>query len=100
MLFKPINIKFWKYDVNEHCKDSKSYLEDLVLLKINLPQKCLNNQKILLVAVDLQGLYPNISRELVKISSLSAIKKCTNYSKQVNKILVDLTMLCFEIVIA
>ena len=73
MLFKPINIKFWKYNVNEHCKDSKSYLEDLDLWKINLPQSCLNNQKILLVAVDLQGLYPNISRELVKISLLSAI---------------------------
>ena len=35
MLFKPISIKFCKYGVNEYCKDSKSYLEDLDLWKKN-----------------------------------------------------------------
>ena len=33
MLFKPLSIKFYKYDVNEYCKDSKSYYEDLDLWK-------------------------------------------------------------------
>ena len=41
----------------------------------------------------------NISRELVKIILSNAIKKCTTYSKQVNKILVDLTMFCLENVV-
>ena len=59
----------------------------------------MNKQKIFLVAADVQGLYPNISRELVKIILSNAIKKCTTYSKQVNKILVDLTMFCLENVV-
>ena len=33
MFFKPISIKFCKYDVNEYCKDSKSYLEGLDFMK-------------------------------------------------------------------
>ena len=99
MLFKPISINFCKYDVNEYCKDSKSYLEDLDLWKKSLTQNYLNKQKIFLVAADVQGLYPNISRELVKISLSNAIEKCTNYSKQVNKTLVDLTMFCLENVV-
>ena len=41
----------------------------------------------------------NISRELVKISLSNAIEKWTNYSKQLNKTLVDLTMFCLENVV-
>ena len=59
----------------------------------------MNKQKIFLVAADVQGLYPNISRKLVKNSLSNAIEKCTNYSKQVNKILVYLTMFCLENVV-
>ena len=33
-----------------------------------LPRNYLNKQKIFLVAANVQGLYPNISREIVKIS--------------------------------
>ena len=49
--------------------------------------------------VDTQGLYLNKSRSLVKTNLLNAIKKCTDYSEQVGKILVDLTIFCLESVI-
>ena len=99
MLIKPISIKFCKYEINEYCKDSKSYLEDLDKWKNNLSLKDFNNKSTYLVAADVQGLYPNINRNLVKTSLLNAINKCTDYSEQVGKILVDLTMFCLESVI-
>ena len=97
MLIKPISIKFCKYEINEYCKDSKSYLEDLNNWKNNLSQKDFDKRGIYFVAADVQGLYPNISRNLVKSSLLNAIKKCTDYSEQVGKTLVDLTMFCLEV---
>ena len=51
------------------------------------------------MAADVQGLKPNISRNLVKTSLSNAIKKCTDYSEQMGKILVDFTMFCLESVI-
>ena len=68
MLIKPISIKFCKYEINKYCKDSKSYLEDLDKWKNNLSLKDFNNKTIYLVASDVQGLYPDISRNLVKTS--------------------------------
>ena len=99
MLFKPISINFCKYKINEYCKDSKSYLEELNTWKNKLTQNNFNNNDIFLVAADVQGLYPNISRNLIKISMSNAIEKCTNYTKQVSKILIDLTMFCLESVV-
>ena len=45
MLFKPLSIKFYKYDVNEYCKDSKSYYEDLDLWKKTLKTKLFEQPK-------------------------------------------------------
>ena len=99
MLFKPISIKFCKFKINEYCKDSKSYLEELNTWKNKLSQTDFNNNDIFLVAADVQGLYPNISRNLIKISLSNAIEKCTSYTKQMSKIMVDLTMFCLESVV-
>ena len=74
MLIKPTIIKFCKYEINEYCKDSISYLEDLNNWKNNLSKKKFDNRSIYLVAADVQGLYPNISWILVKTTLLNAIK--------------------------
>ena len=48
------------------------------------------------MAADVQGLYSNISRNLIKISLSNAIEKCTIYTKHMSEIMVDLTMFCLE----
>ena len=44
----------------------------------------------------MQGLYPNLCRELIKASLFNALEKCTNYTKEVSQVLIDLTMFCLE----
>ena len=66
---------------------------------MNSHKMILTTMTFFLVAADVQGLYLNISRNLIKICLSNAIEKCTSYMKQVSKILVDLTMFCLESVI-
>ena len=53
-----------------------------------------NNKTLYIVAADVQGLYPNLCRELIKASLLYALQKCTNYTKEVSQMLIDLTIFC------
>ena len=60
--------KFCQYNVNEYCKDSKTYLEELANWKNNLRNTKNRDETLYLVAADVQGLYPNLCRELIKAS--------------------------------
>ena len=48
------------------------------------------------VAISCQGLYPNLCRELIKASISNDLQKCTKYTKEIRKILIDLTIFCLE----
>jgi len=37
-----------------------------------------------------------LCRELIKASISNALQKCTNYTKEIRKILIDLTIFCLE----
>ena len=56
MLLKTISINLCKYKINEYCKDSKSYLEELNNGKTDYHKMVLTT-KIFLVAADVKVLY-------------------------------------------
>ena len=98
MVLQPISIKFCSYKVDEYCRDSKSYLENLDAWKKNKWDEH-NNEKLYLIAADVQALYPSIRRELVRDGVRQALQLCSDYSQNVIDILVNLTMFCLENVI-
>ena len=83
IIFEPISTNFCKYKVNEYSKDSKTYLEKLANWKNNLNNSTNRNKTLYLVAADVQGLYPNLCRELVKASISGVLRECTEYTKEI-----------------
>ena len=97
MFLNPISISYCKYEINEYCKDSKTYLEDVEKWKNT--QKITKLDKLFLVAADVQSLYPNIPRKVVEEGVKDALKISTNYSDSVINTITTLTMFCLENVV-
>ena len=96
-ILNPISTKFCKHKINEYCRDSKSYLEDLHNWKTTVDEG--TTDELFLVAGDVQSLYPSIPRKHVKNGLKHALNTCSNYNKKVKKTIVELTMYCLENVI-
>ena len=77
-LLKPISVDYCKTTINEYCRDSKNYLEDLMKWKYDSKDNENENYKI--VAVDVKALYPNVPKTLVKLAVNDALRKCSNFS--------------------
>ena len=58
-----------------------------------------NNEKLYITAADVQSLYPNVRRELIKRGITEALQLCSSYNKMVRSTIVDLTMFCLENVV-
>ena len=94
---KPISEKFCQFEINEYCRDSKSYLEDIQKWKDNLEANA--TETLYLVAADVQSLYPSIPRNLVREGVDRALRTCSDYSPTIREILVKITMFCLENVV-
>ena len=56
-------------------------------------------KSLVLVAADVQALYPSLKRHLVKDGIRRALETCSDYNLDVINLIVDLTMFCLENVI-
>ena len=83
-LLSPISINYCKTDVNEYCKDSRDYLLRLEEWKKKVPDQ-LDTGSIFVVAADVIGLYPNLSRNLVKSAVRNALEKHSEFNSSVVK---------------
>ena len=72
-LLSPISINYCNTDVDEYCKDSRDYLLRLEEWKTQEPDQ-LDTGSIFVVAADVIGLYPNLSRNLVKSAEIGNAK--------------------------
>ena len=97
MFLNPISIKYCKYGIDEYCRDSKTYLEDVAKWKED--QTVERPDKLFLVAADVQSLYPSVPREVVAAGVEEALKICTNYSTSVINTITALTMFCLKNVV-
>ena len=68
-LLQPVSVEFCKSTINEFCRDSKHYLQDLCEWEKNHNASNIkNNDPLYLVAADVCALYPSIKRETVKMA--------------------------------
>ena len=88
----PISIKYCRSGVNEYCKDSSSYLEELNKWKTRSP----NNAKSHLVAADVQKLYPSLNRGLVESALNDALENNSDFLPNAKGAVVKLTMFCLN----
>ena len=72
-----ISIRYCKFKVNEYCKDSKSYLEDLLNWK-----KSLQDKNCIISTVDVVNLYPSLSIDLVERALTEALITCSDYNPE------------------
>ena len=96
MILQPVSIKFCSYGINEYCRDSKSYLETLDEWKSNYDTDKCNSY---LVAADVQALYPNVMRKLVRSGLQEALQLCSDYKQSAIDLITELTMFCLEHVV-
>ena len=86
LILEPISVKYCKFKLNEYCKDSKSYLEDLKTWKSSLVDK-----NCILSTVDVVNLYPSLTINLVTKAIIEALKSCSSYENPMIKYLVQLS---------
>ena len=75
-LLEPISIRYCKFKINEYCRDSKSYLEDLKMWKNSFTSK-----DCILSTVDIVSLYPSLSVSLVTKALVEALSSCSEYDE-------------------
>ena len=75
LILDPISRKYCKIKLNEYCKDSKNYLEDLKAWKLSNKDK-----DCLLSTADVVNLYPSLEVNLVEKAIEDALTICTNYN--------------------
>ena len=73
LLLNPISKNFCPNSMNEHCRDSINYLLKLKSWKSSLETNY--TEKWIINSADIQVLYPNINRDLVKNSLWHALKQ-------------------------
>ena len=95
-ILQPVSINYCKSEVNEYCRDSKQYLQELCLCKRTLNQ---NTDHIYIAAGDVKALYPSVPRNIIKQATTFALTKHSNYNQNTVDIIVNLIMLCLENVI-
>ena len=92
-LLQPVSVEFCKCTINEFCKDSKHYLQDLCEWKKNYHASNIrNNDPLYLVAADVCALYPSIKRETEKMALELALKEHSKFNLSGQRILVNLAL--------
>ena len=101
-ILKPISIEFCKSTIDEYCRDSKDYLIELENWK-NKTVKIRNNTNIdstlFIVAADVQGLYPNINRNLLLQAVEHAMTENSTFTSTQINLFLKMINLCLENVI-
>ena len=88
-LIKNIAIKYCKTEINEYCKDSDQYLEELFSWKKNEIKEEIN-----IITADVKNLYPSLKRILIKNSLEDCLKVCTHYNCKQKKQIVETIIFC------
>ena len=86
LILEPISVIYCKKGINEYCKDSKSYLEDLETWK-----KSYDDKNCILSTVDVVNLYPSLSIDLVNKALVEALELCSDFETPMIKYLVMLS---------
>ena len=97
-ILQPISVNFCQEEVNEYCRDSKHYLQELVNWK-NDTTKERNSETLHIVAGDVKALYPSVPRKLVEKALHFALTNHSNFNTTAINILVKLTLFCLNNVI-
>ena len=90
-LIKNVSINYCKTEINEYCKDSEQYLEDLFNWKNNTIK-----EEIYIITADVKNVYSSLKRTLIKNSLEDCLKICTNYNSNQIKQIIDTIMFCLE----
>ena len=90
-LLKNVAINYCKTGINEYCKDSDQYLEELFNWKKNEIKEEIN-----IITADVKNLYPSLKRVLIKNSLEDCLKVCTNYNNNQNTEIIKTIMFCLE----
>ena len=90
-LLEPISIRYCKFKINDYCKDSKSYLEDLKIWKNSFTSK-----DCTLSTVDIVSLYPSLSVSLVTKALVEALNSCSEYDENTVNNIVGLCKLALS----
>ena len=86
LILEQISVSYCKNGINEYCKDSKSYLEDLETWK-----KSFDDKNCILSTVDVVNLYPSLSIDLVNKALVEALELCFDFETPMTKYLVSLS---------
>ena len=85
LILDPISRKYCKIKLNEYCKDSKNYLEDLKAWKLSNKDK-----DCLLSTADVVNLYPSLEVNLFEKATEDALTICTYYNANMIKCIIKL----------
>ena len=84
-LLDPVSKQYCQFRLNEYCKDSSNYLEDLKAWKLaNKDTNCIVN------TVDVVNLYPSLEITLIENAIEEALTLCTNYNNSMIKGIIKL----------
>ena len=86
LILEPISVRNCRNGINEYCKDSKSYLENLDSWK-----KSFDDKNYILSTVDVINLYPSLSIDLVTKALVEALELCSDFETPMVKYLVSLS---------
>ena len=90
-LIKNTAINYCKTEINEYCKDSEQYLNELFNWKKNEIKEEIN-----IITADVKNLYPSLKRNLIKNSLEKCFKICSNYSNIQYTQIIKTIMYCLE----
>ena len=90
-LIKNLAINYCKTEINEHCKDSEQYINELFDRKKNEIKDEIN-----IITADVKNLYPSLKRNLIKSSLEECLKVCSNYNKNHYTQIIKTIMFCLE----
>jgi len=97
-IFQPISVKFCNTEVDEYCRDSIQYLQELDAWKAKYSDKIIEDD-LYIVAGDVKALYPTLFRQLVKNALNFALTRFLQYFALTITILVDIAIFCLDNVI-
>ena len=96
-ILKPISQCYCTTTVDEYCKDSAHYLDNLMKWKYdNINNEENQNLEYRITAVDVKGLYPNIPINLVEVAIEDAMIKCSTFSDNGKTIIKNLVIFCLK----
>ena len=95
-LLAPISIAYCKNLVNEYCKDSKSYTEDLKIWSQKKLEEKEQHDNYFIATADVKSLYPNVPRNLIELALKDALHTCSSLKETVIETITQLAMLCLN----